>query len=647
MRAVLCLVGLVGLGMPATAQHLRLAEQSRDEYELPIQAAAVGDLDGDGIEDLVASILPLEFTADPGRIAVLAGGSLIGDVHTADLPQGLVLSDLDGDGDLDVAVAQQGGTASPVEVYINLGGVQGDSPGRLRPAGLALAPLWQARQVLAVDADARPETPDDLLLVRFGFPPLLLRNLTQPGEDPRFAPWQSFDFELRAAAAVIDANGDGREDLFMATPCTLAIQQGVDAEPPYVLHDVPACAGLGEGVGESIAAEILSTAPWRIGIALGTSHAVHWLHQEGPGPADFVLGPALPGSGAVVLIDADGDGLRDLVAAGFESTVIADSGRVFRRLSATLFDANPLQHLPGAADARLRMTSEGERLFLARRFGVSAHYAWAAMAPQATVGFDTRLHHGPPGRIPMPLIAEYVGADPVSAQVHVQFPSGGSSTRTFELPAYASALPQPYMRDLGAAIGEFNLTIVALSPPAGPGTLPQSTVVRTVPAEPEPQLCYFEMLQQWTGFWPSRPSGVEGSGAIAELALLRRLRDEQLRATPGGQHQVALYESLQAELWQASFRSSTFIDRLREVKEAWMPAMQSLVDGDGTALITPPMVTLLDGVLDEFEVHGSEALRSAIAREREALGLRTLSGQPVSEFRRRWEAARVHADGFE
>src|SRR5262249_40012268 len=83
----------------------------------------VGDLDGDGVDDVVSS----SSTSHSSAIGVMLGSLArafyrVQSFATGDLPQGLALGDVDGDGQLDVATVDTGAGPYPNGMGVVFGG---------------------------------------------------------------------------------------------------------------------------------------------------------------------------------------------------------------------------------------------------------------------------------------------------------------------------------------------------------------------------------------------------------------------------------------------------------------------------------------------------------------------------------------------
>ncbi len=652
LRVCFTLALWLALTQAAGAQDARLIQVALTLPDgLELTHVATGDIDGDGLVDVVASQIPA-IDQQPPRHAVIVlrqiadpPGFALLQTLPAQTPRGLALTDIDGDGDLDIALAQ--GINPPLAIYLNQGAIQGGIAGHFRPStqGLDLPAITDAIDVLAIDADARAETPDDLLLLRenAGSRPALLRNQSS-AQQIALGLWQYLDVDRASAATVYDSNGDGRDDLFLARPCTIAEQRGPDAEPPFALIHVPICGILPNHLRISdVLAIPISEDPRRHAIALasdsGLTHGAFWLPQIGPGP-DFDL-RAMPGGGQLALIDVDGNGLDDLVSSGLEGTEL--SATILRRSSPTQFVDEVWSELPGARDAKVVAVAGSNRLLLARQRTRSTFFGSGLPASQPPVlRFEEGAYTSRVGAVPAPLYLSAGLSHALSVNLNVIAPNQFQAPDLVAIPAN-HLRPQPEFV-FGELVGTWTLQIQ--------GTSPANTVIVEGPSEKlvdiVPDLleesgfnCFLFAISQLTDFF----NGVRG--ASNEIVLLQRLRDERLLATAAGSHYATLYAELQPALWRATFHSPLFLGRLRPMKDAWMPAVVSLVDGDGSAPISVEMLQLANDALDHYELYGDEQLRAAIARERLALDLPSLVGRPVMTLQQRWEASPMFRDGFD
>jgi hypothetical protein len=179
--------------------------------DLPIRAAALGDLNGDGFLDVFAAVRAPQFgqqhhladriLLNDGAGGLTDSGQRLGDYDSTSV----ALADLDGDGDLDALVGAHSGWS----VYINQGGAQGGEPGLF--AALEQQPSEPVTGVFLADfgGNGRPDA-----LITHQKEAYIWWNEGQ-GVFKRDT-WQRFPSTNRRAFAVADFNNDGFPDIFWA-----------------------------------------------------------------------------------------------------------------------------------------------------------------------------------------------------------------------------------------------------------------------------------------------------------------------------------------------------------------------------------------------------------------------------------------------
>jgi hypothetical protein len=178
---------------------------------LAVRAAALGDLDGDGALDIFAAVM----APDTGRNNDAADRILFNDGTGRFTDSGqrlgridstaVALGDLDGDGDLDALV----GSASGVAVWLNQGGAQGNQEGTFALLGQAISGE-QIKAIVLSDLDGDGDL-DALIAGRQAA--TIWWNDGQAGFAQG---QQRFRYTKRHGVAIGDFNGDGWPDIFAA-----------------------------------------------------------------------------------------------------------------------------------------------------------------------------------------------------------------------------------------------------------------------------------------------------------------------------------------------------------------------------------------------------------------------------------------------
>ena len=262
----------------------------------------IGDVDGDGHQDVVGT------SRNCGELVVHLGDGAGGFSRTCTTPLtgGLVahafeLADLDGDGCDDLVMREARPTVGALRVHLSAGaGYFGPA---IRHPGLAFAHTFEAADV---DADGQA----DLVVVQWDWPRKLSRVLLLPGlGDGRFGEEVEiarFDACI-PAVRVGDLDGDGLPDVAVGAPSPDLEGSG----------EVVAYLAVRPGVFEPSARSLLASEPARLDLA----------DLDGDGALDLIAGSS--GSSGELLHGA-GDGTFEAwcqVGAPGEVRAVADMDR--------------------------------------------------------------------------------------------------------------------------------------------------------------------------------------------------------------------------------------------------------------------------------------------------------------------------------
>jgi hypothetical protein len=309
---------------------------------------AVGDLNGDGRPDLAvanafeatASVL-LNTTAPGAAIPSFAAQRTF---DVGDTPISVAISDVNGDGRSDLAVANQ--NSNTVSVLLNA-----TAPGAATPSFAAQQTFDTGaypRSVTVADfnGDGRPDLvlPDQ----NSNTVSVLLNTLAPIATTPNFAAQQSFATGIGPRSPVVaDLNGDGKPDLvlinqnsasvsvLLSTTAPGAATPSFAAQQTFATGASPRAVAVGDLNGDGrpdLAVDNLSSSTVSVLInttvpgAVTPSFAAQQSFATGTGPASVSLG------------DFNGDGRPDLAVGNFDSS--ANSVSVLLNITA-----------PGAATA--------------------------------------------------------------------------------------------------------------------------------------------------------------------------------------------------------------------------------------------------------------------------------------------------------
>lgn len=105
-----------------------------------------------------------------------------------------------------------------------------------------------------------------------------------------------------------------------------------------------------------------------------------------------------------------------------------------------------------------------------------------------------------------------------------------------------------------------------------------------------------------------------------DLPLIYRLRDQVLDSTPQGKRYIDYYYTKNPEILVNILADSSLRAEALDGVELWQENLRSLVDGDGSAVITQVQVDALQAFLDHLAMLSSPGLQALIASELARLG---------------------------
>jgi hypothetical protein len=133
---------------------------------------------------------------------------------------------------------------------------------------------------------------------------------------------------------------------------------------------------------------------------------------------------------------------------------------------------------------------------------------------------------------------------------------------------------------------------------------------------------------------PPDPASFAAADSI-DLPLIYRVRESVLKTTPVGQRYVDMYYRSNPEILVNVLLNEPLRLEAVSTVELWQPNLSSLVDGDGSALVTQAQVDAIASFLMNLSAVSSPALQQLIASELVRLGpLDDYVGLTVSEAKR-------------
>ncbi|NOT31869.1 MAG: hypothetical protein HOP15_15595 [Planctomycetes bacterium] len=329
------------------AAPLTLGDSATTNWPISVAAA---DLDGDGDLDLasanqVGDNLTVFFQTSPGSFA--AAPLTLGDSATTDGPTTVAAADLDGDGDLDLVSANRDGNDLTVFFQLAPGSFEATPSLTLGRLPLPQRPLSVAAADLDGDGDldlVSANIDGDNLTVFFQLAPGSFATTPLVLGDPvtTFSP---------ASVAAADLDGDGDLDLVSANEIngnTLAVffqaSPGSFGGAPLVLGDT----AVTRRPASVAASDLDGDGDLDLVMANQVDDNLALFHQLSPG--SFAVVPITLGDStitssprSVAALDLDGDGDMDLVSAN----ELGDDLTVFLQEPGGSFPASPDQVLGG------------------------------------------------------------------------------------------------------------------------------------------------------------------------------------------------------------------------------------------------------------------------------------------------------------
>lgn len=124
-------------------------------------------------------------------------------------------------------------------------------------------------------------------------------------------------------------------------------------------------------------------------------------------------------------------------------------------------------------------------------------------------------------------------------------------------------------------------------------------------------------------------------GEEIDLPLIYDVRDRVLKPTVEGRRYVEMYYTANPEILVKTFTDETLRAEALAGVQIWQDPLRSLVDGDGSAVITQAQVDALQAYLDHLSAVASPQLQQVIASELARLGpLDDYVGMTIQEAKR-------------
>lgn len=653
MRATLASLMLTIPGLAAGQPALIESTIGRSGFGFDTVGIEAGHLAGDARDDLLLrrAALDGDFAELWIRESAAASGFVLGQALPSAAVRGQLITDIDFDGDSDLVIA----TADPADsilLWIN----QGDAapPGEPRFVRSAQRHAYAGITSLAasyfVDNAAAPPFRAGALLTRAGAPNVALRYDGAGGLVALPTSFPHAGGAVAMASLVGDAGGRGFDHMsFGAPPQRLWLSSNTSfAYTERVVDEITA------NVVAALCTDFDRDGDSDLLLATSTRNVEVWDNQAG----EFTLRQSIAIANAasieaLVLIDIEGAAAPahpDLAVSHTSNAATPVKRTTLHRFDAPsgLFVARNDDVLHAAAFGS-RGTGASARLYLGERgTGVRVLQPRTGPLDPVTLQFDGTRAYGV-SRLPtgLPIRTNL----PSPAFVNVTAPPAGGVLRSglnfgmIDVPFALTRTP-----------GMYSFTLAQPASPLVTLGAPITIDLYMFENFDVNAMCAVECFV--AGNCPTPPAAKVGRakgaspylGTAAQVQTLRDFRNLVLRDSPKGLEYETFYDRFESELYTVTLMSPSFFLELGAAKDAWMPAIESLVAGPADVVITAEMADVMDNVFAHFRSRGSRTLRETIERQYALLDPRARIGSSIGSLRDAWEAMppdTVFASGFE